>query len=229
MHHKRVLPRAVLAAFATALTIAGAGAGPAAAAPADVADDIPNLVTPVLVETASTTSFPEVEAVVARGADDSVVISRRNPADNSYRPLFSVGGTILGDPAAVATNAGIEVFVRGTDNRIYANTVTSDDRGMGYSVVPGLLGTSDPEVVQLPAEPIGTSACSSAAPTARSGRTSAGRAHGRDGRPSAASSPARSVSPSPPSPASPPASAAASSSRRSSSWPEAPTSACTEP
>jgi hypothetical protein len=155
MHHKRVLARAVLAAFATALTTALAGAGPAAAAPADVADDIPNLVTPVLVETAGTTGFPEVEAVVARGADDSVVISRRNPADDSYRPLFSVGGRILGDPAAVATNAGVEVFARGTDNRIYANTVTRDDRGVGFSVVPGLLATSDPEVVQLPAEPIG--------------------------------------------------------------------------
>ena len=156
MHHKRVLPRVVLAAFAAALMTGLAGAGPAAAAvPADVADDIPNLVTPVLVERAGTDSSPEVEAVVARGADDSVVISRRNPADDSYRPLFSVGGRILGDPAAVATNAGIEVFARGTDNRIYTNTVTRDDRGVGYSVVPGLVGSSDPEVVQLPGEAIG--------------------------------------------------------------------------
>lgn len=55
----------------------------------------------------------------------------------------------------MATNAGIEVFARGTDNRIYTNTVTRDDRGVGYSVVPGLLGSSDPEVVQLPRETIG--------------------------------------------------------------------------
>jgi hypothetical protein len=85
-------------------------------------------------------------AVVARGADDSVVISRRNPVDDSYRPLFSVGARILGDKAAVTTSAGIEVFARGTDNRIYTNTVTCDDRGVGFSVVPGLLGSSDPEV-----------------------------------------------------------------------------------
>lgn len=84
-----------------------------------------------------------------------MVISRRNPANDSYRPLFSVGGRILGDPAAVATNAGIEVFARGTDNRIYTNTVTRDDRGVGFSVVPGPCGSSDPEVVQLPLEPIG--------------------------------------------------------------------------
>jgi hypothetical protein len=157
MPHKRVLPRVALAAFAAAAT-ALAGAGPAAAAiPADVADDIPNLSTPVLVERASTGTLPEgvVEAVVARGADDSVVISWRNPADDTYRPLFSVGGRILGDPAAVATNAGIEVFARGTDNRIYTNTVTREDRGVGYSVVPGLAATSDPEVVQLPGEAIG--------------------------------------------------------------------------
>jgi hypothetical protein len=88
MYHKRMLPRAVLAAFAAALTIGVAGAGTAAAAaPADVADDIPNLVTPVLVQKASplSTSEDPVEAVVARGADDSLVISRRN------RPMTATG------------------------------------------------------------------------------------------------------------------------------------------
>ena len=122
----------LLAISALAVTGAWAGAGPAAAAPADVAADIPNSTTPVLVRQAaapadslSLFSRPVV-AVVGRGYYGSVEISRRS--GESYGRVINLGrlgpiapgvltSTILGDPAAVQTTTGIEVFVRGTDNR----------------------------------------------------------------------------------------------------------------
>ena len=159
----------LLAVSALAVTGALAGAGPAAAAPADVAADIPNLTTPVLVRQAGTIglddAFGRVVAVVARGYYGSVEVGRRS-GDN-YGPFVNLGRlrlidpgvptslTILGDPAAVQTTAGIEVFVRGADNRIYTNTLTPSDQAVGYSAVPGLLASSDPEVLQLQDEPIG--------------------------------------------------------------------------
>ena len=67
-----------------------------------------------------------VVAVVGRGYYGSVEISRRS--GESYGRVINLGrlgpiapgvltSTILGDPAAVQTTTGIEVFVRGTDNR----------------------------------------------------------------------------------------------------------------
>lgn len=160
----------LLAVSALAVT----GASPAAAAsPADVADDIPNFTTPGLVAQGGAfagTFSSRVVAVAARGYyGGSVEVSRRTGTDN-YGPFVNLGrlrpigspeptaftNTILGDPAAVQTTAGIEVFVRGTDNRLYTNTLTPSDQAVGYSAVPGgLLASSDPEVVQLQTEPIG--------------------------------------------------------------------------
>jgi hypothetical protein len=151
-----------------AVTGALADASPAAAAlPADVAADIPNFATPVLVRQGDNVRVEfsrPVVAVVGRGYYGSVEVIRRS-GDN-YAPSVNLGRlrlpgvstslTILGDPGAVQTTAGIEVFVRGADNRIYTNTLTPSDQAVGYSLVPGgLLASSDPEVVQVQDEPIG--------------------------------------------------------------------------
>ena len=159
----------LLAVSALAVTGASVGASPAAAAfPGDVADDIPNLTTPVLVGEGGAfagTFGSRVVAVAARGYYGSVEVSRRSGVDN-YGSFVNLGRlrlpgvstslTILGDPGAVETTAGIEVFVRGADNRLYTNTLTPSDQAVGYSAVPGgLLASSDPEVVALQLEPVG--------------------------------------------------------------------------
>jgi hypothetical protein len=130
--------------------------------PVHVADDLPNLSTPTLVygPDQSVSVFGgtgsvdgPVVAVMTRGPDTSVMFSRRSATGDTFTPLASLGGSIVGDPAALQTTGGnIEYFARGNNDKIYANIVTPTNQVLGWAELPGLLASSEPEVVQLPGE-----------------------------------------------------------------------------
>jgi hypothetical protein len=132
--------------------------------PVHVADDLPNLSTPTVVYgpdqsvsvfgSPGSVDGPVAAVVFVRGSDGALMFSRRGVTGNTYAEPLNLGGGTVGDPAALMTDAGkIEVFIRGTDDEIYANIVTAANDVLGFSKVPGgLLASSEPEVVQLPFE-----------------------------------------------------------------------------
>jgi hypothetical protein len=136
----------VLAAAAGLLPLAAPAAGAATPPPAYAAD-LPNLSTPQVAYLHG--DLQSAKGVAARGADGALLYSARS--GSGFAPFQSLGGAIVGDPSAVVTPNGTELFVRGTDDRVYANTVTPSGAATGYSVVPGLTVTGEIESV-LPSD-----------------------------------------------------------------------------
>lgn len=158
--HRTLKLKALLAAGLGAASIIGAVfavPGAASAAPADVAPDIPNLTTPVFARLAGPAitddGTDQAVAVLARGADNSLLFSRRS--NSAFAPLRSLGGQIIGDPGAIATTSGVEAFVRGTDDQIYTGVVNSADAFSGYSLLPGGFRTTSDVEVTIPPGPYG--------------------------------------------------------------------------
>lgn len=146
---RRLTAGVVLAAAAGLLPLAQ----PAGAAePPAYAADLPNLSTPQVAYDFN--SLQPARGVAARGADGALLYSARS--GDGFAPFQSLGGVIVGDPSVVVTPNGTEMFVRGTDDRVYTNTVTPSGTVTGYSVVPGLAVTGEVESFRvLTGEPAG--------------------------------------------------------------------------
>jgi hypothetical protein len=140
-----------LATVAGLLSLSSPAAAAAAAPPAYAAD-LPNLSTPQVAYDFS--SLQPARGVAARAADGALLYSARS--GDGFAPFQSLGGVIVGDPSAVVTSNGTELFARGTDDRVYTNTVTPSGAITGYSVVPGLTVTGEVESFRAPTgEPAG--------------------------------------------------------------------------
>src|SRR5262245_44165044 len=98
-----------------------AGILPLISAGAAHADDIPALGTPQVAYD-RTVSQP-AKGVAARAADGALLYAARS--GSGFGSFQSLGGTIVGDPSAVFTPNGAEMYVRGTDDQVYTNTVTT--------------------------------------------------------------------------------------------------------
>ncbi|QXJ22322.1 hypothetical protein AGRA3207_003307 [Actinomadura graeca] len=135
---------------------AAAAAGPAplaAAAPPAYAADLPSLTTPQVAY--DRTANQPAKGVAARGTDGALLYAARS--GTGFAPFQSLGGVTVGDPSAVVTSSGnTELIVRGTDNQVYANTVTPSGTVTGYSLVPGLTVTGDIESIVPADEPAGS-------------------------------------------------------------------------
>ncbi|RFS81245.1 hypothetical protein D0T12_33275 [Actinomadura spongiicola] len=147
--------------LASPAALAAAVAGPAttaAATPPAYATDLPNLSTPQVAYAQSsqrTTITPPAKGVAARGTDGALLYAARSGA--GFAPFQSLGGVIVGDPSAVGTsNGSVDLFVRGTDNQVFVNTVTPSGAVTGYSLVPGLTVTGDIESIVPVDEPAGS-------------------------------------------------------------------------
>ncbi|MFC4055696.1 hypothetical protein ACFOY4_38930 [Actinomadura syzygii] len=130
-------------------------ASPASAAtqpPEPYAADLPNLSTPRVAF--DLTANQPARGVAARGTDGALLYSARS--GSGFAPFQSLGGVIVGDPSAVVTANGTDLFVRGTDNRVYTNTVTPSGGVTGYSVLSGLTVTGEIESIVPRDEPTGS-------------------------------------------------------------------------
>ncbi|RAY13358.1 hypothetical protein DPM19_19995 [Actinomadura craniellae] len=114
------------------------------------AADLPDLRTPQVAYDPRATQ--SAKGVAARGTDGALLYSARS--GTGFAPFQSLGGIIVGDPSAVVTANGTEMFARGTDDRVYTNTVTPSGAITGYSVVPGLTVTGEVESVIPLGEPL---------------------------------------------------------------------------
>ena len=145
-------PASFLRRTVTALALgAVAGLLPLVSAGAAHADDIPGLNTPQVAYDG--TSRP-AKGVAARGTDGALLYAARS--GDGFAPFRSLGGVIVGDPSATATPNGVELYARGTDDRVYLNTITPSGAATGYSVIPGLAVTGEVESVMPRGEPVGT-------------------------------------------------------------------------
>ncbi|WP_067452085.1 hypothetical protein [Actinomadura macra] len=151
---RRVLTGGVaLAATIGLLPLASAtSSAAAAAAPPSYAADLPNLSTPQVAYDRDATQ--PAKGVAARGADGALLYSARS--GTGFAPFQSLGGSIVGDPSAVVTPNGTELFVRGTNDVVYTNTVSSSGAVTGYSAVPGLSVTGEVESIVPRDEPTGS-------------------------------------------------------------------------
>ncbi|WP_148350764.1 hypothetical protein [Actinomadura syzygii] len=140
-------------AVTSALPLALSAAGPAtAAAPPAYAADLPNLSTPQVAY--DRLANQTAQGVAVRGSDGALLYAARS--GSGFAALQSLGGFIVGDPSAVATSNGTDLFVRGGDNQVYANHVAPSGAVSGYSVVSGLTVTGEIESIVPADEPTGT-------------------------------------------------------------------------
>ncbi|WP_067455059.1 hypothetical protein [Actinomadura macra] len=157
MQHSSRFRRFLAAGVAlAAVTVLPALSSPAAATAATArpsyATDLPDLGTPQVAYDPRATQ--PAKGVAARGADGALLYSARS--GTGFAALQSLGGVIVGDPSAVATPNGTDLFVRGTDDRVYTNSVTPGGAVTGYSVVPGVTVTGEVESVVPLNEPTGS-------------------------------------------------------------------------
>jgi len=156
MHHlscfRRLLTAGVVLAAAAGMLPLVSTAAAAAAVPPASATDPPNLGTPAVAYgyTTPQSATGVAMGVAARGTNGALLYSARS--GNGFAPFQSLGGVIVGDPSAVVVPNGVQLFVRGTDDRVYTNTVTTSGAVTGYSVVPGLTVTGEVESIRLGAE-----------------------------------------------------------------------------
>ncbi|TYK51402.1 hypothetical protein [Actinomadura decatromicini] len=137
------------------LTLSAAGAATAAvpsAAPPAYAADLPDLSTPQVAY--DRLANQTAQGVAVRGTDGALLYAARS--GSGFAALQSLGGFIVGDPSAVATSNGTDLFVRGGDNQVYANHVAPSGAVTGYSVLSGLTVTGEIESIVPADEPTGT-------------------------------------------------------------------------
>jgi hypothetical protein len=124
-------------------------AADAAAARSALYADLPDLSTP---QVAYDRSQIQPKGVAVRGANGVLLYSALS--GSSFAPFQSLGATIVGDPSAVVTPQGTELFFRGIDDRVYTVIVTPSGAATGVSAVSGLTVTGEVEsVVPLPEGP----------------------------------------------------------------------------
>ena len=137
--------------LAVAALVASVGlavpASPAAAAVVGLPADVTQFSTPLID---SSKLF-----LLSRGLDGSILFSHGDLAvDNtsfvSYRPFFSIGGQIIGDPTAAIAPQGAQVFARDTNNQAITNLVVSYNIPTGFNVIPGLQISSEIAAVKHP-------------------------------------------------------------------------------
>jgi hypothetical protein len=130
----------ILATGATVATIGMLSPSPAAAAAPSLPSDVTALSTPYV--------DPLQQFVVARGADGTVLVGQLQPPIARFVGLGSIGGSILGDPQAASLPGGLMIFARDVNNQVVTRLPSAGSPG--FVVVPGLLVSSEVEVVQLP-------------------------------------------------------------------------------
>ena len=89
--------------------------------------------------------------VVTRDATNGVLFARRN-TDAPVRGVTSwapFGGNLQGDPQAANVPNGVLVFGRDASNQVVTNLFRNDGGQSGFTGVPGLLVSSEVEVVEL--------------------------------------------------------------------------------
>ncbi|GAA3845543.1 hypothetical protein GCM10022243_09770 [Saccharothrix violaceirubra] len=140
---RRRLLRLVLVPVVALATLIGVGM-PAVAVPA----------APPLPADATALSTPVIEPLglfmASRGLDGSVLFSRGTPSTDSYTDFFSIGGQIIGDPTAVVSPEGAQVFARSTGNEAITSLVVSYSFPTAFQVIPGLRVSSEITAVRIP-------------------------------------------------------------------------------
>ncbi|GIF01010.1 hypothetical protein [Paractinoplanes rishiriensis] len=135
--------RTLMGSLAGVLVAAGvmAPAAPAAAAAPPLPTEVTQFSTPLI--------HPSGLFLITRGADNSVLFSRGTPSTNSYGSFFSIGGQITGDPTAVISPEGAQVFAR-SGNTAVTNLVVNYNTSTGFTPIPGLAINSEVTAVRLP-------------------------------------------------------------------------------
>ncbi|MEU7909387.1 hypothetical protein [Actinoplanes sp. NPDC049118] len=137
---------AILAAATAGTVLLGVVSAPTAAAAAPpLPSDVTQLSTPFVDPRGS-------NFVVTRSTTNTLLIGRRDPVApvRGVTALGNAGGSLQGDPQGVTiADVGIRVFARDTSNQVVTNLFPNGAPQTGFQVVPGLLVSSDVEVVDL--------------------------------------------------------------------------------